>query len=214
MCDLFASHASGVSPTILGLFYCYRNTPQDVKSFHRGITFGAGDFVALCSLFFDNLSTLLGFSGAILALNPTNACLQEILYRRIIPAAGIMLFLGNVYYSWMAIRMARKYQRAFTAQPYGFNTAGGFPFIFGIIYGVYYSHPCASEGADCTLDEENARIELAWKVCVSANFLTGVINIVLGFFGEVSRPLQLFIYYLALKARCSQHMLLVLLSSS
>ncbi len=144
--------------------------------------------MALCSLFFDNLSTLLGFAGAILALNPTNEYLQEILYRRIIPAAGVMLFLGNVYYTWMAIRMARKYQRAFTAQPYGFNTAGGFPFIFGIIYGVYYSHPCGAEGAVCTLDEENARIDIAWKVCVSANFLTGVINIVMGFFGEVCRP--------------------------
>ena len=48
-----------------------------------GVTFGSGDFVSLFSLFFDNLSTLLGFAGAILGLNPTNALLQEILYQRI-----------------------------------------------------------------------------------------------------------------------------------
>jgi len=123
-----------------------------------------------------------------LGINPTNAHLQEILYRRIIPAAGIMLFLGNVYYTWQAIRLSKKYQRAYTAQPYGLNTAGGFPFIFGIIYGVYFSYQMVCTEETCTADEllaeENDRIDLAWRVCVSANFLTGLINIVLGFFGE------------------------------
>lgn len=61
-----------------------------------GVTFGAGDFVSLFSLFFDNLSTLLGFAGAIQGLAPGNAVAEEILYERIIPAAGLMLFLGNV----------------------------------------------------------------------------------------------------------------------
>ena len=129
----------------------------------------------------------MGFAGAILGINPTNAHLQEILYQRIIPAAGIMLFLGNVYYTWQAIRLSRKYKRAYTAQPYGLNTAGGFPFIFGIIYGVYFSYQMVCTEETCTaeelLAEENNRIDLAWRVCVSANFLTGIINIVLGFFG-------------------------------
>jgi hypothetical protein len=110
----------------------------EVKFFVRGITFLPGDFVSLFSLFFDNLSTLLGFAGAILGLNPTSAHLQEILYQRIIPAAGIMLFAGNVYYTYQAIRMARTYGRPFTAQPYGFNTAGGFPFIFGTFQVLCY----------------------------------------------------------------------------
>jgi AGZA family xanthine/uracil permease-like MFS transporter len=84
------------------------------------------------------LSTLLGFAGAIQGLiivsedGTSNAdVVSEILYQRIIPAAGVMLFVGNVYYTWQAIRMSRKFQRPYTAQPYGLNTAGGFPFIFG-----------------------------------------------------------------------------------
>jgi AGZA family xanthine/uracil permease-like MFS transporter len=117
----------------------FRNDPpQDIKDFKAGISFHSGDFVSLFSLFFDNLSTLLGFSGAILGLvvvsedGTSNAdVVEEILFRRIIPAAGVMLFVGNIYYTWQAIRMARKYDRPFTAQPYGLNTAGGFPFIFG-----------------------------------------------------------------------------------
>lgn len=43
-----------------------------------GVTFGSGDFVSLFSLFFDNLSSLLGLAGAILALVPGNALLAEV----------------------------------------------------------------------------------------------------------------------------------------
>jgi hypothetical protein len=84
-----------------------------------GLTYGSGDFVSLFSLFFDNLSTLLGLTGAILALNPKSALLKEIVYQRIVPAAGAMLFFGNAYYTWQAIRMRNKYNKPYTAQPYG-----------------------------------------------------------------------------------------------
>lgn len=90
----------------------------DVPNF-MGITYGAGDFVSLFSLFFDNLSTLLGLGGAILGLSPTNALLQEIVFQRIVPAAGVMLFVGNAYYTYQAIRMRNKFNKPYTAQPYG-----------------------------------------------------------------------------------------------
>ena len=165
---------------------------SDVPQFF-GITFGSGDFIGLFSLFFDNLSTLLGLSFAILGLSSTSTILPDIVFKRIVPAAGIMLFLGNCYYTHQAIRMTKKYNRPYTAQPYGLNTAGGFPFVFGIIYGVYYAYSPVCTEAGCPADsgfadplaEENYRVELAWKVCVSANFLTGLINIFLGFFGQL-----------------------------
>ena len=91
----------------------YKN---EVPNFY-GITYGSGDFVSLFSLFFDNLSTLLGFAGAILALSPTSTILPIILYERIIPAAGIMLFAGNAFYTYQAIRMSKKFNRPYTAQP-------------------------------------------------------------------------------------------------
>ena len=76
-----------------------------------------------------------------------------------------------------------------TNRRYGLNTAGGFPFIFGIIYGVYFANPAVCTEETCTADEilaeESDRVTLAWQVCVSANFITGLINIFLGFFGEI-----------------------------
>ena len=38
--------------------------------------------------------------------------------------------------------------------------------------------------AEEILAEENNRIETAWEVCVSANFITGIINIALGTVGR------------------------------
>jgi len=167
-----------------------------------GVTFGSGDFVSLFSLFFDNLSTLLGFAGSILglmgALNHPEGqdLLTEILFQRIVPACGIMLFVGNAYYSYQAIRLTKEKGHPYTAQPYGLNTSGGFPFIYGIIYSVFFGYQGCTSGYMCTGDdgeafpccspeEEVDRIEVAWKVCVTANFITGIINIVLGFFGEL-----------------------------
>lgn len=104
----------------------------EVKQF-KGITFGAGDFVGLFSLFFDNLSTLLGLSYAILGLSATSTLLPEIVFQRIIPAAGIMLFVGNCFYSYQAVRMTKKYNHPYTAQPYGLNTAGRFDYLVTLI---------------------------------------------------------------------------------
>lgn len=157
-----------------------------------GITFGSGDWVSLFSLFFDNLSSILGLAGAILGMSPGNKKLEEIVYERIVPAVGFMLFLGNVYYSYQAIRMTKKHGRPFTAQPYGINGAGGFPFVFGIMYGVYFglmaSAECPLDSETCTPEEieqaDNERVETAWQVCVTANFLTGIINVGLAFVGR------------------------------
>lgn len=88
-------------------------------------------------------------------------------------------FIDINSYTAQAIRLTKKYNHPYTAQPYGLNTAGGFPFIFGIMYGVFFS----AEGQ--AIEDEGERFELAWRVCVSANFITGMINITLGFFGPL-----------------------------
>lgn len=116
---------------------------------------------------------------------------NEIVYGRIIPAMGVMLFLGNSFYAWQAIRMKNKNGgREFTAQPYGLNTVGGFPFVFGIALSVYLSATpdlCA-DTVDMVADGaveacENAKFEMAWEVTVASNFLTGLLNILAGIAG-------------------------------
>lgn len=142
------------------------------------LTFFPGDFSSLWSLFFDNLSTILGVSGAMMgALSADPVLAQKIVLKRMVPACGVMLFVGNAYYAFQSARLSKEKGRQYTAQPYGLNTSGAFPFIFSILA------PIASGAAYCN-SNPTARVETAYQVGVAANFLTGIINIVLGLVGH------------------------------
>jgi hypothetical protein len=90
---------------------------------------------------------------------------------------GIMLFVGNTFFAHQAIRMKKANDgREFTAQPYGLNTVGGYPFVFGIAAAVMFSttadeiDECAAaliaDGGQQACD--NGKFTLAWEVTVSA----------------------------------------------
>jgi adenine/guanine/hypoxanthine permease len=139
-----------------------------------------GDCGSLSQLFFDNLSTLLGALFAtqgLLSNGVSQDVMNEYIWGRIVPGVGITLFLGNVYYSWMAIRLTNKHGRQYTAQPYGLNTPQAFAFVFNVIYSVFFNN------VD-TLGPDNAFI-LGYKISLAANFISGLISIVLGCFGQL-----------------------------
>jgi len=84
------------------------------------------------------------------------------------------LFFGNIYYSWQAIRLTNSCGRQYTAQPYGLNTPAAFAFVFNIIYTIFFN-----EGGG------DAGFIKGYKVALAANFITGLISVVLGFFGQL-----------------------------
>jgi hypothetical protein len=115
---------------------------QELKDFKNGLTMTGGDWGSFTQLFFDNLSTLLGALFAIQSMTNfgvSRSVIDEIIFGRIVPGVGITLVLGNVYYSWQAIRLTNRFGRQYTAQPYGLNTPAAFAFVFNIIYTVYFS---------------------------------------------------------------------------
>lgn len=141
------------------------------------LTFFPGDFTSLFSLFFDNLSTLLTLSGAIMSvLSGSPDLARKIVFRRMVPACGVMLFVGNMYYGFQSARLTKEKGRQYTAQPYGLGGAGAFPFIFGIMLPI-------ALGAVCDVDGDRA-VVLAYQVGVAANFLTGMVHIALGIVGH------------------------------
>ncbi len=87
---------------------------------------------------------------------------------------GVTLFAGNVYYSWQAIRLTNLHGRQCTVQPYGLNTPAAFSFVFNIIYAIFFQ-----EGGG------NAGFIKGYKVILAANFITGLISVVLGCFGTL-----------------------------
>ena len=111
----------------------------ELVDFYRGFTMTPGDWGSLTQLFFDNLSTLLGALFAVQAINnfaaPTDITteINNVVWGKIVPGVGFTLCLGNIYYSWMAIRLTKKYGRPYTAQPYGLNTPQAFAFVFNVM---------------------------------------------------------------------------------
>jgi AGZA family xanthine/uracil permease-like MFS transporter len=96
----------------------------------------AGDWGSTSQLFFDNLSTLLGALFAVQGMvnfGVPEETISNVIFGKIVPGVGITLVIGNTYYSWMAIRLSKKWGRSYTANPYGLNTPAAFSFVYNIM---------------------------------------------------------------------------------
>jgi adenine/guanine/hypoxanthine permease len=107
-------------------------------------------------------------------ISVSTSTMNEYLWGKVVPGVGLSFFIGNIYYSWMAIRMTVKYKRQYTAQPYGLNTPGAFAFVYNIIYTIFFNNG----GGDAAFIE-------GYNVALAANVVTGLISIVLGCFGRL-----------------------------
>ncbi|MEO0454094.1 MAG: NCS2 family permease [Verrucomicrobiota bacterium] len=134
----------------------------------RSITRGEVD--GFFGLFIDNLLQLL----LIVSLCPLICGLPlELVTTRILPAAGISILFGNLYYGWQARRLARKQGRSdVTALPYGINTVSLIAYIFLIMGPVYRS---------------TSDIELTWKMGLFACLMSGIIELIGALVGKKIR---------------------------
>lgn len=95
---------------------------KELKDFGHGLSLTGGDLGSLSQLFFDNLSTLLGAIFALQGLQGagvSQSVMDEYVWGKIVPGVGVTLLLGNIYYSWQAVRLTNTHGRQYTAQPYG-----------------------------------------------------------------------------------------------
>ncbi|CAF1212343.1 unnamed protein product [Adineta steineri] len=138
--------------------------------------FAVGDIDGFIALFVNNLSTLVAI---ILALKIVFN--DELIYGKIIPGVSLSMLWGNLYYVYMARKLAYKENRGdVCTMPYGINTPGAFAFIFSIIVPTYFNCMRAR-------DDPHTCQNLAWHVALASNFMTGIILLVLCFVGEFIR---------------------------
>ena len=103
-------------------------------------------------------------------------------YERCIPGVAIGLLFGNLYYGYMAGRLARKENRDdVTAQPYGINTTGAFITLGAINLTALFSETFKPKNLDQVFRgeaKEAGRLvaDNAFKIAVSANFITGILE--------------------------------------
>jgi AGZA family xanthine/uracil permease-like MFS transporter len=94
---------------------------------------------------------------------------EELVFGRILPALGIALPLGNLYYAWLARQLAQKEGRSdVTAMPYGPSVPHMFIVVFVIMLPVY-------------LKTNDAK--LAWQAGLAWCFIIGVIVLLGAFVG-------------------------------
>lgn len=112
-------------------------------------------------LFIDNLVQIvliIGFSLYVLGMKREPGFLAG----TVLPGVAVSVIVGNLFYGWQAVRLARKEGRDdVTALPYGINTVSLFAFVFLVMLPVYV---------------ETGDFKAAWKVGLVACFFSGVIE--------------------------------------
>jgi len=157
----------------------HRKMPFDKDAVAKSLKFGKGDISGFFQLFFDNTGTVL----TIVFLLSINGILQpEEIYHGFLPGLGLSMFLGNLYYSVMGIRLAVSEGRSdVTCQPYGISTPAAFAFLFGILLPVSLTVACPEDldAAACTSYKSSTVL----AVGCAANFIQGGISVLLGICG-------------------------------
>jgi AGZA family xanthine/uracil permease-like MFS transporter len=132
--------------------------------------YSAGDVNAFFGLALDNLTQLVILSSLLIGLFKFPA---DLVLFRMIPGTALGVLVGDLAYTWLAWRLARRTGREdVTAMPFGIDT----PSLFGVVFGVL--------GPVMLLTKDP---QLAWHVGMGVTVAMGVAKLVLSFGGDWAR---------------------------
>jgi adenine/guanine/hypoxanthine permease len=129
-----------------------------------------GDWNAFFGLFTNVLLNVLVLTGLVLGVIQLPG---DIVFGRILPALGIALPLGNLWYAYLAYQMAKREGRSdVAAMPYGPSVPHMFIVVFGVMLPIYLQtrNPIA-----------------AWQAGLAWCFIIGVIILIGAFVGPTIR---------------------------
>ena len=142
-------------------------TDRDARREASDRWYAPGDVNAFFGLAVDNLTNLVVLAGLLVGVFGFPSDL--VLYR-IIPGTALGVLAGDLWYTWLARRLARETGRAdVTAMPFGIDT----PSLFGITFGVLGPVMLATRDP-----------VLAWKVGMGVTIAMGVAKLALSYAGE------------------------------
>jgi AGZA family xanthine/uracil permease-like MFS transporter len=134
--------------------------------------FAAGDLNAFFGLMLDNVTNLVLLTGI---LTGVFGFPREFIFTHMIPGTALGVMVGDLIYTWMAFRLARKTgRRDVTAMPLGLDT----PSTIGIAFAVLGPTYLASGDAMVT-----------WQVGMATMVFMGIVKLGLSFAGEWIRSL-------------------------
>ncbi len=128
-----------------------------------------GDLNAFFGLMGDNMSDLVIMAGLLVGVFHFPAGL---VLTRMIPGSAVGVLVGDLIYTWMAFRLAKKTGRDVTAMPLGFDTPSTFALTFGVMGPAYMATKDAL---------------LSWKIAMAVIVIMGAIKIIGAWFGPAIR---------------------------
>ncbi len=134
--------------------------------------YAPGDWNAFFGLALDNLTQLVILSSLLIGVFEFPS---ELVLRVMVPGTAAGVLVGDLIYSWLAIRLMRRSGRQdVTAMPFGIDT----PSLFGLVFGVL--------GPVMMLTRNPV---LAWKIGMGVTVAMGVLKLGLAFVGDRARRL-------------------------
>jgi AGZA family xanthine/uracil permease-like MFS transporter len=141
--------------------------PPTSGSANRPRFIRAGDLNGFLGLALDNITVLIILAGLLIGVFGFPA---DLVLRRMVPGTALGVLVGDLVYSYLAIRLMRRTGRDdVTAMPFGIDTPTTFAMVFGVL------GPVKIATGDAVL---------AWKVGMAATVAIGVAKIVLAFGGD------------------------------
>jgi AGZA family xanthine/uracil permease-like MFS transporter len=139
-----------------------------------------GDVNAFFGLMLDNVAVMIILFG-IITTQGVVTFTPEFVVTHMIPGTAFGVLLGDLVYSWMAFRLAKRTGRTdITAMPLGLDT----PSTIGVAFLILV--PVLQKAQDDLHDHERA-MRFAWHVGLTVLVLVGIFKIVCSFLGNVVR---------------------------
>lgn len=136
---------------------------------------GLGDINGFCGLVFDNLAVLSFLAGALILGFGFPA---DIVYKHMFPGTALGVLFGDLVYTWMAFRLARKTgSHTVTAMPLGLDT----PSTIGLAVAVL--GPAFIAFKQDGHSPQDAAL-LTWYLGMATMVMIGVVKVVLSFCGS------------------------------
>jgi adenine/guanine/hypoxanthine permease len=134
-----------------------------------------GDLNAFFGLFLDNLLNLVVVTGLLVGVFQFPA---EFALTHMIPGTALGVLVGDLIYTWMAIRLARRLGRDdVTAMPLGLDT----PSTIGIALVVLGPSFLAAKGEGLS---EDAAAMVSWQVGMATMIIMGLVKVAFAFVGD------------------------------
>lgn len=137
--------------------------------------FVQGDLNGFFGLMFDNLTVMAFLAGILVGIFGFPA---DIVYTRMFPGTAFGVFFGDMVYTWMAFKLARKTgNNNVTAMPLGLDT----PSTIGVAFTVL--GPCFLAMKGRGMAEQDAAM-MTWYVGMATMVLIGLIKLAFSFTGN------------------------------